>query len=154
MKENEHLGFHLRTAHVLTRRYLDNLNEKSPVQLLTGLQGWVVGYLLDHRDRDVFQRDLETVFSVRRPTMTRMLQLMEKNGYITRESVEHDARLKKIVPTPKAEAGHKFVMDNIRRTEEKIAQPLTEEEISEFLRIIKKIEQSLDIENANSGGPI
>ena len=86
--------------------------------------------------------------------MTRMLQLMEKNGYITRESVEHDARLKKIVPTPKAAAGHEYVMDAIRRTEEKIAQTLTEEERSEFLRIIKKIERGFETENPRDGGAL
>ncbi len=35
--------------------------------------------------------------------MTGILKLMEKNGYIYRESAKQDARLKQIIPTEKAE---------------------------------------------------
>ena len=101
MGREDHIGFHLRTADVLAKRFRDSLSEINPAERLTGVQGWVVGYLYEHREADVFQRDLEAVFSVRRSTMTNMLQLMEKNGYITRESVSHDARLKKLCSRPK-----------------------------------------------------
>ena len=66
------------------------------------MQRWVIGYLSEHEGKDVFQRDLEEEFSVRRSTATGILQLMEKNELITREPVSHDARLKKLVLTPKA----------------------------------------------------
>lgn len=154
MKEAEHLGFHLRTADVLVKRYRDKLGESSPMPLPTGMQGWVIGYLYNHQQQDVFQRDLESVFSVRRPTMSNILQLMEKNGYITRMNVEHDARLKKIILTPKAISDHEHVMENIRTTEAKIVEGLTQEEIDSFLEIIKKIEKNLDTENTRSGGTI
>ena len=154
MKADEHIGFHLRTADVLARRYTNSLNEESSVELLTGMQGWVIGYIYDHQSVDVFQRDLEGVFSVRRSTMTNMLKLMEKNGYITRQSVAQDARLKKIVLTQKAVLNHERVMANIRATEDRIAEGLTPEEIESFLRIVKKIEKNLDIENNRNGGTL
>ncbi len=154
MGRDEHIGFHLRTADVLAKRFRESLGELNPVERLTGLQGWVVGYLYEHRDADVFQRDLESVFSVRRSTMTNILQLMEKNGYIKRESVYHDARLKKIILLPKAISSHEYVMQTIRETERKIAEGLTQEEIDTFLHIIKKIEKNLDTKHYQDGGTL
>lgn len=154
MGREDHIGFHLRTADVLAKRFRDSLSEINPVERLTGVQGWVIGYLYEHRDSDIFQRDLEAVFSVRRSTMTNMLQLMEKNGFITREAVSHDARLKKIVLTPKAISTHEHVMQNIQATERKIIEGLTQEEIDVFLHIIKKIEKNLDTENSQNGGTL
>ena len=64
------------------------------------MQGWIIGYLYQNRDKEVFQRDIQEQFSIRRSTVTGILQLMEKNGLITRSSVERDARLKKLELTP------------------------------------------------------
>ena len=52
----------------------------------------------------IIRKDIEEEFQIRKSTVTGILQLMEKNGFIYRESVEKDARLKRIVPTKKAEA--------------------------------------------------
>lgn len=42
-------------------------------------------------------------FSITRSTASRVLSLMEKKGLITRESVERDARVRKIVLTAQGE---------------------------------------------------
>ena len=146
MNDLKHIGFHIRIVSILINRYRDRLNESNPVERLTGTQGWVQRYLYEHQNVDVFQRDLENVFSVRGATMTNMLKLMEKNGFITRESVPHDARLKKIVLTQKAIENHERVMQNVRTMEDVVSKNLTNEEISEFIRIIQKIEKTLENE--------
>ena len=72
---------------------------------LTNIQRNILGYILMNSiHRDVFQKELEEEFHIRKSTVTGILQLMEKNGFIAREPVPSDARQKKIVPTPKAEA--------------------------------------------------
>lgn len=111
---------------------------------VTGMQGWLIGYLYDHRDQDVFQRDIQARFSIRRSTTTGMLQLMEKNGLINRRSVDWDARLKKIELTPKALEMHERVMKGIKAVEETIASSLTKEEWDTFMRLCEKIRQGLD----------
>ena len=50
MGREDHIGFHLRTADVLAKRFRDSLSEINPVERLTGVQGWVIGYLYEHRD--------------------------------------------------------------------------------------------------------
>ena len=67
---------------------------------ITAVQSRVIYYILVHcQDGPVFQRDIENVFGLSRSTATGILQLLEKNGIIRRESVASDARLKSLVPT-------------------------------------------------------
>ena len=52
---------------------------------LTGMHSYVLGYLRrECEKRDVFQKDVEAVFEMRRSTASEILKLMEKNGLITR----------------------------------------------------------------------
>ena len=69
---------------------------------VTRKNGWIIGYLADNRDKDIFQKDIENKFSIRRSTVSGILQLMEKKGYVKREGVAYDARLKKLTLTEKA----------------------------------------------------
>lgn len=69
---------------------------------------------------------------------------MEKNGFITRSSVDRDARLKRLELTPKAVELHERVGRSIRQVEERLAQSLTEEEKSEFIRLCEKIRENLE----------
>lgn len=72
---------------------------------LTVMQKHILKFiLLETLHREIYQKDIEEEFQIRKSTVTGILQLMEKNGFIYRESVEKDARLKRIVPTKKAEA--------------------------------------------------
>lgn len=111
---------------------------------VTGMQGWIIGYLYEHRDQDVFQRDIQARFSIRRSTTTGTLQLMEKNGLIFRRSVDWDARLKKIELTPKALEIHERVMKGIQAVEGAIASTLTPEEWNTFMRLCEKIHRGLE----------
>ena len=61
-------------------------------------------FLARNRGREIYQHTIEQKFCITRSTASRVLALMEKKGLIARESVEHDARCKRIVLTDKADA--------------------------------------------------
>ena len=69
------------------------------VDELTAMHGWILGYLCRNEDKDIFQKDIEAEFKICRSTVTNILKLMEKKGYIRRESVPYDARLKEDLDT-------------------------------------------------------
>lgn len=117
---------------------------RSYVDSLTGTHGWVIRYLYENKDNDIFQRDIEKTFGVRRSTITSMLQIMEKNGLITRGSVPYDSRLKKITPTEKALELHRRISDEIDAIEAELSAGLSEEEISAFISTIEKIKKNLN----------
>ena len=51
---------------------------------------------------DVYQKDVEQEFRIRRSTATVMLQSLEQKGYLVRVASTEDARLKRILLTEKA----------------------------------------------------
>ena len=86
-------------SHKLKKRMNANIQSLG----ITGVQSHVMHYILVKcADGPVFQRDVESAFSLSRSTATGILQLMEKNDLIRRESVASDARLKSLIPTEKA----------------------------------------------------
>lgn len=118
-----------------------DINEKTP----SSAQKHTIAYLYEHQSEgDLFQRDVEKFLSLQRPTATRMLNHMEENGLIIRESVEYDGRMKKLTLTPKAVNLYNNIVDEINRIEEEMTRGLTEEEKTEFLRIAQKIRSNLD----------
>ena len=84
---------------------------------LTGMRGMVLGFLMQETEsgKQIYQRDLEARFHTNRSSITTMLQGMEQSGFITREVVAKDARLKSLVPTEKgrqcAAAIHQCISD-------------------------------------------
>lgn len=99
------IGKRLRMINNAVRRYIDrNYEGKKEVDNMTCSNGWIIGMLCDAElsGRDVMQRDLENEFGITRSTASKVLILLEKKGVIARESVSHDARLKKIVLTEKS----------------------------------------------------
>ena len=107
---------------------------------LTGKRAAVLNYIVDvHSQREVLQKEIETVFNIRRSTATSLLQDLERYGYVTRENMPDDARLKKIVPTEKAEMCHKAVKDSLRDISKKMERELTDEEKAGFLSVLEKM---------------
>ncbi|CZT55946.1 MarR family winged helix-turn-helix transcriptional regulator [Solibaculum mannosilyticum] len=111
---------------------------------LTHIQRHILNYILfESLGRDVYQKDLEEAFHIRKSTVTGILQLMEKNGFIKRESVEKDARLKRIVPTPKAEKRREKIMENIRATERRLEMGISKEDLETCRFVLERMLQNL-----------
>ncbi len=143
--ENKHLGFEIRTLNNCVKRYVQS---KKPAELdkSTGVHGWAIRYFYENREKDIFQRDFEERFSIRRSTATNMLKLMEKNGIITREKVPYDARLKKIVLTDRAIDIHKKATENINNIENTLRNGISEAELDTFYRVADKIKANLEVQ--------
>ncbi len=138
------LGFEISRTSKLIRRRLDNSATKDYIDNLTGNHGRAIGFLWCNRHRDVFQKDFEQEFNIRRSTASAMLSLMEKNGLITRENVSYDARLKKIVLTDKAVEIQHSVNKSLDEFEEVISRGITDDELDVFVRVLSKINTNLE----------
>lgn len=143
MEYREDIGFQIRTLSHLVKRTVDQVAFDEQDDHPTGVQGWILGYLYENQGREIFQRDIQEHFSIRRSTVTGILQLMERNGLITRSSVERDARLKKLELTPRGVELHERVERSIRQVEDRLSQCLTPEEKATFLTICEKIRAHL-----------
>ena len=119
----------------------NNKDKKKP----TPMQGLFIGYIFDKEanDEDVFQKDLEKHFMIRRSTATEILKLMEKNNLIKKESVNHDARLKKIFLTEHAKKEHIMIYQNIKFANDLMMKDFSEEEKVELYRLLDKVKKNL-----------
>ena len=106
---------------------------------ITAANGWLIMYIYEHSDEDVFQKDIEYEFSIRRSTSSGIISLMEKKGYIERVSVEHDARLKKLVLTDKALQLCDTIHANTTEFEKTLKKGISDEELEIFYTVIDKI---------------
>ncbi len=138
------IGFELHRSSRLVKRYMDSDASKVYVEKMTGTHGWAVGYFYRNRDKDIFQKDFEKEFDIRRSSASTILSLMEKNGLITRESVPYDARLKKITLTQKAIEVHQVVVDAFDRMEREIGEGISDEELEIFFRVLDKINSNTE----------
>lgn len=149
MTKNKYIGVEIsRTNNVLKRNC--NTSELSrELEQATGKNGWIIGFIAENSDKDIFQRDIEEKFSIRRSTVSSMLQLMEKKGFVVRESVSYDARLKKLTLTPKAWEMQKKMLEGLDGMEKRLRSGLTEEEVEQFFRLIEKIRNNAEKREEN-----
>ena len=127
-------------AHQVKKRMNATLSDLG----ITGVQSRVMHYILEHcQNGPVFQRDVEAAFNLSHSTTTNILQLMEKNGVIRRESVDYDARLKRLVPTQKAVQMEAQVRECARLLEQRITQGLTDAQRDQFLRTAQRMSENL-----------
>lgn len=142
--QNRRLGFELHRSSRLVKRYMDNDATKLYVDKMTGTHGRAIGFFYHNRDRDIFQKDFEQEFNIRRSTASNILALIEKNGLIVRESVPYDARLKKITLTQKALDVQSVVEKAFESLEDTMKKDISEEELEVFFRVIDKINNNLE----------
>lgn len=142
--EEKQIGIKIRILANLIGRCLNEIGFNDEHSSLTGPQGLVLGYLYDHQDKDIFQKDIEAMFNVRRSSATGLLQCLESNRFIERVSVDYDARLKKIVLTKKAYEFKEVLEAHIQKLEDILVKDLSIQEIDDLIRIIGKIKKNLE----------
>lgn len=129
--------------HIITRKILASA-DRAGVDKVTVMHGWIMCYIDDNRGKDIYQKDLEIEFGISRSTVTNILKLMEKKGYIERVSVENDARLKKLVLTERGEKTNSILKDTLNDNEARVTGFLSSEEQNTFLALIRKLRVGLE----------
>lgn len=141
--DNIQIGRELRSLSHAIHRKIDNSPTKLEIDNVTGTNGWIIGYLANHSDTDVFQRDLEREFGTTRSTVSKVIILMEKKGLVERVSVPHDARLKKLVLTPRSKALCEKMRRDFEETEEQLTQGFSNEELIMLRDYIERMKNNM-----------
>ena len=111
---------------------------------LTSMQKHVLKFLLlETLHKVVYQKDIEEEFQIRKSTVTGYVQLMEKNGYLTRESVKGDARKKRLVPTEKAEGLRQAILEDIKLSEKRMEKGIPGEDVITCKHVLYQVLQNL-----------
>lgn len=130
-----------KVAHKM-KREIDHANQKLGV---SGVQGRIIGYVrCESKNRDVFQKNIEEHFELRGSSVTSTLQNLEKMGFIVRESIPTDQRLKRIVLTKKALDIHNQITKNIEQVEKEAFSSINKEEEQLLSDLLKRILNNIE----------
>lgn len=139
MNREKDIGFAVRKISNLIKRDVEKTRIRLGIDPVKGVNGWAIKYFYDNRDKDIFQKDFETKFSIRRSTASCILKTMEQKGLILRQSVESDARLKKIVLTEKAVEIHHKITEEIHNREKRLRNGISPDDLEVFFKVIDRL---------------
>lgn len=118
--------------------------DKVVIEDLTIMQKHILKYiLLETMHRDLYQKDIEEEFQIRKSTVTGYVQLMEKNGFLIRESDKEDARKKRLVPTAKAEKLRVKILEDINQIEKIMVEGIKEEDVTTCKQVLYHVLENL-----------
>ena len=78
MKREEMIGFIVRSLDNMMMRNAVGDEKSEKKGMMPVMQGWIIGYLYDHKDEEIFQRDIEAEFYIARSTVTCLVKQMEQ----------------------------------------------------------------------------
>lgn len=144
MNTQHNVSFELRLLHNAIQRRFNSIAPPAPCKGTTHLQGMIVAYLSKPGQKDIFQKDVENEFHIRRSTASATLKLMEKNGLLRRESVPQDARLKRLVLTDMAQLLHKQAEGYMQQIEEELTQGISKEELETCFQVLQLMRRNIE----------
>ena len=147
MNENNDLGKMIGHTSVMFRRHLDRAIANAAADdsgAISGRNFWILRYLEDHRGENVFQKDLENVFKIRRSTISKTVELMEQKQLVVRVSVNGDARMKKLCLTPKADQVLEAVKKEVDALEQSIRQVFDPADYDALMQSLRQLCSFLD----------
>lgn len=145
MKSSEQpLAFRIKSLNNQLRRLFERTAIKENDAELTGMQYAILGFLGEQDESaDIFQRDIEAEFNIRRSTASEMLKLLEKKGFIIRVMDTEDTRLKKITMTERAKELDKVARANIEQIQMRLTKDIPPEEMEQFYKTLEKISENV-----------
>lgn len=132
-----------RLEHMMSKN-LEMRVKAEGIDEVTLMHGWIMRFLYENREKEVYQKDLERYFHIGRSTVTNTIQLMEKRGLIRRESVERDARLKKVLLTEKGVQSHEKIEELITELNDGILDGIEEQDVETFIRVLHIIRENVE----------
>ena len=144
--ESFRIGSQIKALSNLLKREIGNSACAKSADEAPGNNMFIIRYLAERKNEDIFQKDLEEFFSVRRSTMSDIILRMEQKGFLIRKPVAHDRRLKKLVLTEKGENIHAVMESVVFQTEEKLTLGFSAEEKETLSRLLEKLRRNLETE--------
>ncbi len=144
LRKQEKIGLEIRKLNHEMNRSLEMQVKAEGIDEVTLMHGWIMRYLYENREKEIYQKDIEKHFSIGRSTVTNIIQLMEKKGFIERQAVQSDARLKKVLLTEKGEKTHETIEALIIQLNQNMMEGIKPEELQTFLQVLSKIRQNIE----------
>ena len=146
--KERHIGYEVRTLDNMIGRRVNCWHSKMDEEVgITRMQAWIIGYVYEHSEKPVFQKDLEENFQIARSTATGILQLMEKKDLIVRKPYPGDARLKRLELTARAEKYKHGIMHHFDLLQIALKKDIPQEKLDTFFQVVDMIKNNIEKED-------
>lgn len=139
MPEAKKLGHVIREMNAAFKKKFVTCGMAAGLDEVTLMHGWIMGYLYHNQDREIYQKTIESDFGIKRSTVTTILQLMEKKGYIRRVAVEEDARLKQIFLTEQGREIAAKTKTMVEYMEDSLVEGVEQDKLEIFYEVAQKL---------------
>ena len=140
MYEDRKIGRDIHIVSNKIRRKMDNETQRFD---LTPAQFHFLMFIIES-DGEVFQRDIEIAFNLRRSTVSKILALLESRGIVTRENVKSDGRLKKITITKYGYEQVNAVKETFDEFDRYLKGSIDSKDLEVFYKVLDKLRQLTD----------
>ncbi len=94
----------------------------------------------------LYQTQIANILGKDRPNITRMIDILESNGYITREKDENNRRILKVFLTDKGKEKVEFVKPLKERMSAAQYKGMSDEEILTLVRLLRQVRNNIEEE--------
>jgi MarR family transcriptional regulator for hemolysin len=119
---------------------------------ITYRQSQVLAWLV--LEGELSQAELANKMMVEPPTLVGILDRMERDGWITRNSCPSDRRKKLIRATTAAEPVWEKIAEGGRRVRASATEGLTEQELETLKQLLRRVNRNLDRRSVQNSKPI
>ena len=137
------VGRELKKTHNLIARVVEEKRQTQKSDSVSFMMRKVIDFLYRNKSSEIFQRDIEKEFSLRRSSASQLLGKMEEATLIKRQPSQIDKRLKRVVLTDKAEKKCDEFIKGIISFEESLVKDIDEREVEAFLKTLSKIQANV-----------
>ena len=133
----------IKKIQIMFERNLNRILEKYD---LTSAQAPIITYLFETEKRglEVQQKDIEEYFYLKNPTVTGILDRLEKKSFIVRKVSKDDKRKRLIYLTTKAKKIHEDANECLTNFRNEALKDITKEEFEAVISMINKMSNNLE----------
>lgn len=110
---------------------------------LTQQQQQILHFIINQREQPVYQRDLELNLGIRASSITGLIKILENKGFLTREPVMYDGRLKRLRLTPRTLEIHSELGEETEKFAAGVCEGIDEEALQNAQEVLMKILENL-----------
>lgn len=137
------IGLEIKNLNNMIHRHFTNLKTTEILNKLTGSNGYIIVYLMEHQNELITQKQIEEVLGITRSTASIVLSHMEENQLITRKILEQDSRIKSIHIMPKGMELYETMTREKIEFEAKLLQGFTSFELEQFVKYIRRMKKNI-----------
>lgn len=110
---------------------------------LTPQQGRILFHIMNNEN--ICQKEIEKKFTLSSPTVTGIIDRLEKNNFVVRVPLD-DRRYNKIIPTAKAKHIYQSIDEIVSNNDRLMQKGIDESDLEKVDLILKKILMNLEVE--------